>query len=1571
MDGSARQDFGGLTSMSMPDRPDAPKSVRPRTVLIGNETLLVACAQLLQDRHHEIVAVVAGKGPAADWARRSGLRLFDQASDLLTADLGMVDYLFSITNLSVLSSAVLAMARLGAINFHDGPLPAYAGLNTPVWALLAGEVRHGITWHLMTQAVDGGAILASETIEIEAGESAVSLNMKCFEAGLRSFGRIAADIDLHVRQAIPQASAPDQLFGRRDRPAAAAVIDWRASALEIARLVSALDFGSHHNPLSRPKTMLDGLALAIQQVEILASKSGEEPGTLIENGPDCIVATGSQDLRILRIADLHGTPVNRLNALPGAKFLMLDEEHRRTLGEMDAAAGCYEGWWRKRLAARDPLQLPQFRTPALKTQASPIIQDRILPCGWSGRDILAAFTAYLARVSDRDTVELTYSDPVHQARLEGVQDWFLPHLPMHLRIDWSLPLATHKESVMRELCALHKRIGVGRDLIGRSPELRGGDAPDYPIAVQMVRSLEDAQPVPAAALAVAIREDGSACRWSFDADRLHPADVDDLWLGLVAMLEAAKAEPDCVLGLLPLLSPAERTCVVDEWNATTAPLSPPPLSESEAVHRLFVEQAMRTPDRTAVTSRGRSLTYAELDARSNQMARYLAERGVGPDVLVGIYLERSVDVVIALLATHKAGGAYVPLDPAYPRDRLAHMIEDSGLTVVVTQGALAEDVPPSQATIICMDEERARFDAMPATPFDGGAAPHDLAYVIYTSGSTGKPKGVMVEHRNVLNFFAGMDRKLEPEGVWLAVTSLSFDISVLELCWPLTRGYHVVIATDREVRGDVPAPVADRPVDFSLFYFASADGASGANQYRLLLEGARFADTHGFAAVWTPERHFHEFGGLYPNPSVTSAAIAAVTSRIGIRAGSVVAPLHHPLRIAEEWAVVDNLSNGRVGIAFASGWQPDDFVLNTGAFADKQGALMRSVADVRALWRGEARSFPGPLGKDVALSVYPRPVQPELPFWITTAGNPASFAAAGHAGASILTHLLGQSVEEVAEKIAIYREARAQAGHAGEGHVTLMLHSFVGKDAETVRAIVRQPLIDYLRTSTSLLKQYAWSFPAFKRPPGSEAIEQIDLADLSPEETDALLDHAFERYFETSGLFGTVEDCARLVEQLRGVGVNEIGCLIDFGIDTDRTLDSLPLLNKVRQRVSDTTGVQEMSLPDLIARHGVTHLQCTPSLAQMLTADQASRRQLGGLRRMMVGGEAFPPQLADDLTTLVGGSVMNMYGPTETTIWSAVHQLESGKDAPPLGRPLANQQIHILDRRLQLVRPGTPGELVIGGAGVVRGYLGRPELTAERFVVDPVLAEGRAYRTGDLARQRADGTLEFLGRLDHQVKIRGYRIELGEIEAALADHPQVSEVVVIARGEGAVTRLVAYLAAKGPAAPDADMLRDHLRCGLPDFMVPAAFVTLSALPRTPNGKIDRAALPAVDIHAAPLPVAEHGDDSSIEPTSPMQAQILSIWQDLLQVPNIRPGDNFFDIGGHSLLAVQLHRRLCALVDLPIGLTDIFRFPTVATLSAHLSGSSDQPAAAQEGQDRARDRRAALQRRSATRILLRN
>ncbi len=312
--------------------------------------------------------------------------------------------------------------------------------------------------------------------------------------------------------------------------------------------------------------------------------------------------------------------------------------------------------------------------------------------------------------------------------------------------------------------------------------------------------------------------------------------------------------------------------------------------------------------------------------------------------------------MIGALAIQKAGGAYVPMDPAYPADRLALYAEDSAAPVIVTQSDLAARFT---AETLCLDTDGRLAQAADTNP-TSGVTPEDVAYMIYTSGSTGRPKGVQVEHRNVINFFTGMDDRLgTTPGTWLAVTSLSFDISVLELFWTLARGFKVVISSDENRALVSSGRIASaQKMDFSLYYWGNDDG-QGPKKYELLLEGAKFADSHGFTAVWTPERHFHAFGGPYPNPSVTGAAIAAVTRNLSVRAGSCVVPLHHPARIAEEWAVIDNLTNGRTGIAIASGWQPEDFVLRPeNAPPNNKTAMFAAADQVRRLWRGEGVDFP-------------------------------------------------------------------------------------------------------------------------------------------------------------------------------------------------------------------------------------------------------------------------------------------------------------------------------------------------------------------------------------------------------------------------------------------------------------------------------------------------------------------------------------------------------------------------------------------------------------------------------------
>ncbi|MHB1327790.1 MAG: MupA/Atu3671 family FMN-dependent luciferase-like monooxygenase, partial [Gemmatimonadales bacterium] len=949
-----------------------------------------------------------------------------------------------------------------------------------------------------------------------------------------------------------------------------------------------------------------------------------------------------------------------------------------------------------------------------------------------------------------------------------------------------------------------------------------------------------------------------------------------------------------------------------------------------------------------------TLSYRDLNARANQLARRLRELGVTTGVPVGIFAERSLEMLIGMLATLKAGGAYLPLDPAYPADRVAFMLEDSAAPVVITQGRLVDRLPPTTAKLLRVDLDAVSFARLPDENLEGGATPTDLAYVIYTSGSTGRPKGVMIEHRNVVNFFLGMDERIggDKPGTWLAVTSISFDISVLELFWTLTRGFHVVIQGDPErVRAQTGTPRSDRKLGFSLFYFSSAADAAPADRYRMLLEGAKFGDANGFEAIWTPERHFHAFGGLYPNPAVVSGAIAAITSRIKIRTGSVVLPLHSPVRVAEDWAVIDNLSNGRVGLAFASGWHDRDFVFAPQNYERRREIMVEMIDTVRRLWRGEAVTMPGGAGKDVSISTLPRPIQPELPIWVTAAGTTATYEKAGELGANILTHLLGQSPEILREKVAAYRSAWRRAGHAGAGHVTLMLHTYVHPDMEQVKAKVWHPFREYLRTSVDLIKGLA-----------EGRGQDMRSAEFTKEDMEALLDHAFHRYFDTSALMGTPDTAFEMVERVKGMDVDEIACLIDFGVSIDDTLAGLEHLAELRRRSdeSSASASADYDIPAQLRRWNVTHFQCTPSMAAMLAAQPEVKPGFAGLNKLMVGGEAFPPALAAELAQLVQGDVINMYGPTETTIWSTTHRLEQGLTSVPLGTPIANTVCRVVDRNLEPVPVGVAGELLIGGAGVVRGYLNRAELTSERFIDDPLAPGNRVYRTGDLVRWRPNGQLEFLGRLDHQVKIRGHRIELGEIEAIVEQHPTVREAVVIAREDvPGDKRIVAYVVARAGQRPDATEIRQAVGARLPEYMIPSHVVVLERLPRTPNLKIDRKALPTPDHVAAPTA-------SYVQPGSELEQTIAAIWQEALRISQVGVNDNFFDIGGHSLLTVKVHSRLRSAIDRPVSITDLFRFPTIRSLAEHLGGAAPAVATTEVSQARADARREAMQRRRGRR-----
>lgn len=698
------------------------------------------------------------------------------------------------------------------------------------------------------------------------------------------------------------------------------------------------------------------------------------------------------------------------------------------------------------------------------------------------------------------------------------------------------------------------------------------------------------EPQPAQLVVEAAEGPRAAIAVRYEPDHCTADEIERFSRCFSAALERLPAQLSQPLGSLDIVPAPDREKALREWNATTVEYP-----TGKCVHELFEEQASRTPEAVAVVFEDRQMTYHELDLCANQLARRLLKRGTGAEALVGICMRRTPELLAGMLAILKTGAAYVPLDPSFPKRRLEAMLEDSGITTVLTERSFSGALFPSHIRTVLIDGEAEPIEAESTERLRRAVAPEHLAYVIYTSGSTGKPKGVMVEHRNVVNFFTAMDPVAggQDAGTWLAVTSICFDISVLELLWTLARGFRVVL-----------------------------------------------------------------------------------------------------------------------------------------------------------------------LGDDAA--------------------------------------------------------------HARDG---------------------------------------------------------------------------------------------------------------------------------------------KYSIASLLREQRVTHLQCTPSLARMLASDPDSLREMARLRKLFLGGEAVPVSLIEQLRPVVAGEIHNMYGPTETTIWSTTHRIEEGPGISgatvSIGKPVANTEVYILDSKRRLLPPRAAGELYIGGAGVVRGYLNRPDLTAERFVPNPFRPgeTARIYRTGDLARHRPDGTIDYLGRLDHQVKIRGFRIELGEIEAALERCAGVRQAVVVAREDKpGDKRLAAYLVIEPEHNPSVSELRRHLEGFLPDYMIPAMFVALERMPLTANGKIDRLALPN--------PEGREMRDLAAyaAPSKDLEKIIAEVWQEALGVERVGIYDNFFDLGAHSLLVAEVHIQLRQVLEREFSLLDMFRHSTVHALASHLSGEaahqdageaqdSTQPRAADRGQAR--------------------
>jgi amino acid adenylation domain-containing protein len=797
--------------------------------LIGESTLLIRCVALLVELGHPVLGVASADPAVARWVLDRGLVLGDPHADLSLWLAGQsFDYLFSVANVHVLPQSLLQRARIAAVNYHDGPLPRYAGLYATSWALINREPSHGVTWHLMTDVVDAGDGLVQQAIDIAPRETAFTLNAKCFDAGYATFGQLVEQLSTGRRVATKQDLAGRTYFSRSTRPAAASMLAWDEPAEKLDALVRGLDFGPYANPIGLPKLAIGANEfVVVQGLEVLPSRSQQPPGTILTNARGLTMATASGDVRLGRFMTIDGEPLSpevlssRPELAEGRTVPAVPPLLANDLTAVDRSAARHEAFWSARLADLQPFALPRGAPPIAaahdERSATNRLGSALARIGWrvpsevvgflkegGGRPIdrlLAAFGAYLGRIGGGPTFDIGLQVTLPS----GADSVFSEDVPLRFAMDDIQTFAELVPHVASELALVGRRHTFARDLVARTPQLRS--RPDLrrgrklALVVALGEPRIESASERRADLVVSFAHDAESITAAFDPDVLEVSSIDRLLEQFATFLRALTANPAQRLCDVDILSEADRRRLLVEWNATRAAYP------DACVQHLIEAQVARTPDAVALECGRERMTYRELNACAEALATRLRTLGVGPDRLVGVCLDRSVGLPVAILAVLKAGGAYLPLDPTFPAERLAFVASDARPIVILTESSLVAALPqlfgPHPArpspSVICLDQIDGTALAgtpAPTDQADPATAARRLAYVLYTSGSTGQPKGVAIEHRSLVNFLESMRREpgLAASDTLVAVTPLSFDIAGLELWLPLMVGARIVVA---------------------------------------------------------------------------------------------------------------------------------------------------------------------------------------------------------------------------------------------------------------------------------------------------------------------------------------------------------------------------------------------------------------------------------------------------------------------------------------------------------------------------------------------------------------------------------------------------------------------------------------------------------------------------------------------------------------------------------------------------------------------------------------------------------
>lgn len=876
------------------------------------------------------------------------------------------------------------------------------------------------------------------------------------------------------------------------------------------------------------------------------------------------------------------------------------------------------------------------------------------------------------------------------------------------------------------------------------------------------------------------------------------------------------------IGKLPLLNAEQEDLIVRSWNTTFAEFP------DIRVEELVEIQVQKTPDRVAVQFGKECLTFAELSQRADDLAARICDHGLVPDSSVGLCVERSLDMVVGVLAIFKAGGCFTPIDPEFPQQRIQSILDDSQIRLLITQPSLLGRFQDTSPTAICLEVGEFKTSSR-RKPDRSILKPDQAAYVIYTSGSTGKPKGVQLTHRNLVNLLTSISRQpgFTDQDTMLAVTTMSFDIAIAELFLPLINGGKLVIA-DQQATGDghrllqllqesKATFMQPTPATWKMLLQA---GWNGSENLKIISTGEQLLNAPNATRAEYPIDS--RFVDLFKQQVSNTPDLIAITCG------------GETLTYRELNARANRVANGLI----RQGAKPDQLI----------GVKMPRGVDLVVALLGVQKSGATYVPLDPG---YP---EKRLALIVEDAG-----------------------IEVVLEGIASFEDEDDQDPGLTSGPTDLAYVIFTSGSTGRPKGVQ----IEH-RSLTNFLC-------SMSQRPGLSADDVLVAV--------------------TTVSF----DIAALELYLPLI----VGAQIVLATD-EQTVDA-------------------HALSDLLTRSTATVMQATPATWQLLLDTGFRNPTL----KALCGGEQLTREFAENLLPRCR-ELWNMYGPTETTIWSLVQRVQSGSGHVPIGSAIANTEVYLLDDRMQPVPTGVTGRLYLGGDGLARGYLNRNDLTAEKFLPHP-FGDGaaRIYDTGDTARWRPDGTIEFLGRADNQVKVRGFRIELGEIEQMLKQHPSIDQSVVVVREDlrgfnAADKSIVAYVVCNVSDLPISE-LRDFLRQALPAYMIPSAFVTLDKFPLTPNRKVDRNALPVPTIGRDQLTADDDAPRDSVE------RQIANVWKKTLGVETLGLDDDFFDVGGHSLLAARMIRDIEKLYGHRLPLVTLLQAPSVRQFAEIIKHENWQPA----------------------------